>query len=152
MKGSCSGVAEAVGVSSGAAEYLNTSRLQRGDRFACSCVERAILSWQITAQIGPSAFRVDLPGLNGVHPVFHASLLEPYTRKGRIQQPDAQIEEPLRAMAEDVYEVEKITDRRKGNNDKWEYCIKWRGYPVEENSWEPGTNISARMLKTYWDS
>jgi hypothetical protein len=78
--------------------------------------------------------------------------LEPYIKTGRIQQPQVQIAEPLRTTAEDVYEVEKITDRRKDNNDKWEYCIKWKDYPIEENSWEPGANISANTLKAYWDS
>jgi hypothetical protein len=73
---------------------------------------------RILAQIGPSAFKVDLPSLNRVHPVFHASLLELYIKTGQIQQPQVQIAEPLRTTAEDVYKVEKITDRRKDNNDK----------------------------------
>jgi hypothetical protein len=35
-------------------------------------------------QISLSTFKVDVPGLNNVHPVFHASLLEPFKQRGTI--------------------------------------------------------------------
>jgi hypothetical protein len=44
VKGSCSGGAEAVSVSNGTAEYLDTSKLQWNDGSACDCVEREHLS------------------------------------------------------------------------------------------------------------
>ena len=40
------------------------------------------------------------------------------------------------------YEVEKILDRRRvGHSKKFEYFVKWKGYPEEENSWIPKQNI-----------
>jgi hypothetical protein len=104
----------------------------------------------IVDQIGPSAFKVDIPGLVNVHPVFHASLLEPYTPKGPIPQSDEPIVETLREYGDDVYEVDKIIDRRKNDADQWEYLVKWTGYPEEENSWEPGVSISANTLQQFW--
>jgi hypothetical protein len=105
----------------------------------------------ITAQIGPSAFRIDLPELQKVHPVFHASLLEPYSPEGAIPHPNAPQQDTLREYGDDVYEVERIVDRRRNEDDKWEYLVKWTGYPEEENSWEIGPNISANTLRKFWN-
>jgi hypothetical protein len=104
----------------------------------------------ILAQIGPSAFRVEIPGLTSVHPVFHASLLEPYTKKGSVEHPDQPIMDTLREYGDDVYEVDHIVERRETEGGQWEYLVKWRGYPEEENSWEPGPNISANTLNEFW--
>lgn len=105
----------------------------------------------ITDQIGSTTFRVDLPGLGSVHPVFHASLLEPYRPEGTIPHPSALKQDTLREYGDDVYEVEQILDRRRNEDDQWEYLIKWAGYPEEENSWERGANISANALQKFWD-
>lgn len=104
----------------------------------------------ILAQIGPSAFKVEVPGLNNVHPVFHASLLEPFTQRGTIAHPDTPITDTLRSYGDDVYEVDEILDRRQDENNQWEYLVKWKGYDQEENSWEAGSNISANTLNAFW--
>jgi hypothetical protein len=104
----------------------------------------------ILAQIGPTSFRVDVPGLDNVHPVFHASLLEPFVQQGSIPHPDTPITDTLRSYGDDVYEVEELRDRRRNDNNQWEYLVKWKGYGEEENSWEAGSNISANTLKTFW--
>jgi hypothetical protein len=106
----------------------------------------------ITAQTGPSAFKVDLPGLQKVHPVFHASLLEPYDPKGAIPHPNVPAQDTLREYGDDVYEVERIIDRRRNEGNKWEYLIKWAGYSEEENSWEVGANVSGNALKKFWEN
>lgn len=105
---------------------------------------------KIVAQYGPTTFKVDLPGLKSIHPVFHASLLEPYKQKGTIPQPKATLPETLRMDSDDVYEVNKILDKRLREDGTWEYLISWRGYAQSEDSWEPGANISGDLLKKYW--
>jgi hypothetical protein len=104
----------------------------------------------ILAQIGPTSFKVDVPGLDNVHPVFHASLLEPFAQQGSIPHPDTPITDTLRSYGDDVYEVEELRDRRQNDNNQWEYLVKWKGYGEEENSWEAGGNISANTLKAFW--
>jgi hypothetical protein len=104
----------------------------------------------VLAQIGRDAYRVDLPGLGQVHPVFHVSLLEPYVQRGSIPSQSAQPVDTLRTLGDDVYYVEEVLDRRKSSTGGWEYLVKWEGYPSEENSWEPGPNISAGALNDFW--
>jgi hypothetical protein len=104
----------------------------------------------ITDQYGPSAFKVDLPGLGQTHPVFHASLLEPYSPSGTIAHPEVQSVDTLRSYGEDVYQVDKVLERRQSEQGQWEYLVSWKGYPEEENSWEPAPNLSATTLKKFW--
>ena len=48
-------------------------------------------------------------------------------------------------MSEDaMYNVEKILDRRKVN-DRFEYKIKWEGYPMNQSTWEPLENLRTAM-------
>jgi len=104
----------------------------------------------IVAQIGRDAYQVDLPSLKGIHPVFHVSLLEPYTQKGTIESQSSSPVDTLHEFGDDVYYVEKILDRRQSSVGTWEYLVKWEGYPDSENSWEPGPNISAGAINDYW--
>ena len=46
----------------------------------------------------------------------------------------------------EFYNIEKILDRRKVNG-KFEYKIKWEGYPMNQSTWEPMKNLeSAKEL------
>ncbi|XP_018619457.1 chromodomain Y-like protein 2 [Scleropages formosus] len=37
----------------------------------------------------------------------------------------------------DLYEVERIVDKRRNKKGKWEYLIRWKGYGPSEDTWEP---------------
>ena len=69
---------------------------------------------------------------------------------GRVQPP------PLPVFEEDAsYEVERVLsheDRRSRSRPKKFYLIKWLGYALEHNSWEPECNLSVEVLKEYWDA
>ena len=53
-------------------------------------------------------------------------------------------------MAE-YYNIEKILDRRRINN-KFEYKIKWEGYPISQCTWEPMKNLeNAKPLIMEYD-
>ena len=101
-------------------------------------------------QIGPSSFKVHFPGLENVHPVFHASHLEPYIQNDTIPHPEQQTEHKLGSHGDDVYFVDKIVNHRKNKEDKWEYLVKWTGYDDSENTWEPTGHITERTLNEYW--
>ena len=68
---------------------------------------------RIIAQYRLLAYKVDLPGLNRAHPVFHALLLEPFNQKGLILHLDIPIVDTLREYSNNVYNVNKILKRRR---------------------------------------
>lgn len=105
----------------------------------------------VTAKIGETVYRVEMPGLENVHPVFHVSLLEKYSPHGRISHPPNEVVDTLREMGDDIYEVEKIVDSKQDEDGSWKYLIKWKGYPENENSWESSVDISANTLSKYWN-
>ena len=39
------------------------------------------------------------------------------------------------------FEVEKILKQRKNDNNRIEYLIKWKGYEINESTWEPEENL-----------
>ena len=65
------------------------------------------------------------------------------------------IEKTLRDIEQELeegeYEVEKLLKRRKRNN-RFEYLLKYKGYPDSENTWEPRSNIKVDLYKAFDDS
>ncbi|XP_041927712.1 chromodomain Y-like protein [Alosa sapidissima] len=47
--------------------------------------------------------------------------------------------------SEELYEVEKIVDKRKNKKGKMEYLVRWRGYGYEGDTWEPETHLANCM-------
>jgi transposase InsO family protein len=56
---------------------------------------------------------------------------------------------------ENIYQVEKIVHHRQDptQNNKFEYKVKWKGYPDNDNTWEPEDNfIERQCIRKYWTS
>lgn len=53
-------------------------------------------------------------------------------------------------MSKDVYEVEKILDKRMHNNKAY-YYVKWAGFPDSEATWEPINNLKTckELIREY---
>src|ERR1700730_2586231 len=88
------------------------------------------------SQVGPGGYRLKLPWAWRIHWVFNELLLTPYLPPSF---PSQNPPPPPPATIEDdhlEYEVEAILDVKKVG---WgvKYLVKWLGYPVEENTWEP---------------
>lgn len=49
-------------------------------------------------------------------------------------------------MADDIYVVERILDKRIIDNDQVEYFLKWFGYDEEDATWEPEENVFCKDL------
>ena len=100
----------------------------------------------INSQVGNGAYRLRLPLLmSRLHPVFNVvklSLAPPDPIPGRQTSPP-----PLPEIVdgEEEWMVEEILDSRMVNR-KLCYLVKWEGFGVEHNSWEPWDNVHAPEL------
>ena len=112
---------------------------------------RFIPNGTILERIHTEAFKVKLPKHDRIHPVFHASLLEPWNPSS-LPHPDEPVHDTLQSLGDDVYDVERVLDRRKNNAGFWEYFIKWKGFPDHDNTWEPGSHLSKEAISKYWRS
>eukprot|EP01052_Picozoa_sp_SAG31_P019526 SAG31_NODE_1428_length_8391_cov_4.335866_2_plen_194_part_00 len=53
-----------------------------------------------------------------------------------------------RELVEDEFEIEKIVDCRKRNN-RYEYLVKWKGYPQSANAWKRRDNSFRELYLAY---
>ena len=105
--------------------------------------------FEIIDTISPIVYKLKLPPRWKIHPVFHAALLMPYvemTEHGpNFTQP------PLEKVnEEEQFEVEAIVGHRKVGKT-YQYLVKWEGYPMVDNTWEPETSFegAAETLSAY---
>ena len=94
--------------------------------------------YTVIAKHGMVNYELDLPKDLRIHPVFHAGLIIPY-KKGDNPEGDHR-PDPEIIQGEEEYEVEEIEgiEKRQG---KWMCRVKWKGYPEDENTWEPLSNM-----------
>ena len=98
-----------------------------------------------------------LPKKWRIHDVFHVSLLEQdTTKKERVN--DTQLDFEFEAGNNEKYEVDGIWDSTvyakkstTGQMPGLYYLVLWKGYPKEENTWEPVSAIQHfwRLINTY---
>uniref|UniRef100_A0A8C5QB28 Polyprotein n=1 Tax=Leptobrachium leishanense TaxID=445787 RepID=A0A8C5QB28_9ANUR len=100
--------------------------------------------FQVLSIINPVALKLALPPSLRIHPVFHVSLLKPWTPDpfpGRAPSP------PPPVMVDDdlEYEIAEILDSRM-HRGRLQYLVDWKGYGPEERSWEPASQVHAPDL------
>ncbi|KAL8440826.1 hypothetical protein Emed_007647 [Eimeria media] len=97
----------------------------------------------IVARVGKVAYKLDLPPSMQVHSVFHVALLQRDKPRPPHMLPAAgwrPAQEP-QDDADPVYEVEHILDSRGSGADE-EFLVQWKGYPAEQATWEPLSNLT----------
>ena len=101
----------------------------------------------VLEQKGPVTYKLQLPKTWKIHPVFHASVLEP-TSVDTPERPNPEIHPDGQ---EPEYEVESIKDHRKDARGRSRYLVKWKGYTDNECTWEPENNLThcAQLLQNY---
>ena len=97
-----------------------------------------------------TAYKLDLPQHMKVHPVFHISQLKLYRRPADAARTYEKPRPVIVGEAEE-FEVDEIINHRKRKrgrkNNKIEYLIVWKGYPVHESTWEPEENVANAQEK-----
>ena len=91
--------------------------------------------FHISEVLGSLMYWLKLPEQWKIHPVSHTTLLTLF-KKNNIHGPNYINPPPDLITGEPEYEIEAInTHRRQGRG--YLYLIKWKGYPLAKNTWEP---------------
>jgi Chromo (CHRromatin Organisation MOdifier) domain len=106
--------------------------------------------FKITKIISPIAVQLKLPVQWSIHPIFHTSLLTPYTETPS-HGPNFTRPPPDLIEGEEEYKVEQIHSHWTwGWRKTLQYLIKWKGYPESDNTWENADQIHApTLIKLY---
>jgi hypothetical protein len=103
---------------------------------------------KILERVGQQAYRVALPTqYSRMHDVFPVSLIEPWH-----DRPGVADNLPLPDLIDDEeeWEVEDIVTHQGEGTDR-RYLVKWSGWPVEYNTWEPSDHLrnAQQLLRRY---
>jgi len=100
---------------------------------------RKLGPFEVIKQVSPVTYKIKIPKRYKIYPVIHVSELEPFFEDdfGRTQPPPP----PIIVDDNEEYEVEEILDKR-SHYGKTQYLIKWKGYSLDEASWEPEENLN----------
>ncbi|KAJ9513207.1 hypothetical protein QJQ45_029305 [Haematococcus lacustris] len=128
---------------------LSTKNLKLKPGKARKLIPRYVGPFEILLLVGAVAVKLDLPAsMSRLHPVFHVSLIKPYTGTDVGFMPP-----PVTWMDETpVYYVERLLDHKGVKDNKAGfYLVQWEGYDSTHNTWEPRSNLTGcdKVLAEY---
>ena len=105
--------------------------------------------FEITEVKNPLVYQLKIPDRWKIHPVFHATLLSRYVTT-QAHGPSFSEPPPETIDGEQEWEVEAITDHKKAGRG-YRFLVKWKGYPLAENKWLPGSSLvnAGDILEAY---
>jgi hypothetical protein len=138
--------------SAGQLVMLSTKHLRKNASGSRKMLPRWIGPFPVVRMVGSSAVELTLPPDMHIHPTFHSSLVRLY-RTPEGSEPMVTDPAPTWLPEKDrLWDVERILDFRyrsvriKGKLRKIpEWFTKWKGFPPEENSWEPKRNFTSDL-------
>lgn len=118
--------------------------LPQGARLGSARAKLASRGWgpfDIVELVSEVAVKLKLPKAWRMHPVVHVSNVVPWKDgsahfPGRVKPaPDPELVD-----GDVMFYVDAIRDHEFRPGGLW-YLVKWKGYPEEENTWEPASNL-----------
>jgi RNase H-like domain found in reverse transcriptase/Reverse transcriptase (RNA-dependent DNA polymerase)/Integrase zinc binding domain/Chromo (CHRromatin Organisation MOdifier) domain len=125
--------------------YLDASDIKT-TRPSQKLAHRNLGPFVVERQVGSSAYRLRLPrSMNRLHPVFNVVKLtqapvDPIPGRRAHAPPP-----PVLVGDGEEYIVERVLDSRV-RRGKLQFKVKWKGYGVEEDSWESASDVHADDL------
>src|SRR3981189_1071869 len=96
--------------------------------------------YAVTKVLSNNAYELKLPKSMKIHPVFSVVKLIPFNETEIPEQKATSLPAPILVDRVEEYKIEEIIDSRK-RRGRTQYLVKWKGFPTEENTWEPATSI-----------
>lgn len=99
---------------------------------------------------GPLTYQLELPKTWKIHDTFHPIHLSPY--KETVQYgPNETRPPPDLIDNEEEYEVDHIVRHKRNNKRNLLFLIRWKGYTMEDDTWEPAGNLkhAKEMVEEY---
>ena len=115
---------------------------------------RYISPFEVLKRIGEVSYELALPpGLSGVHPVFHVSMLKRYHGDGNyiIRWDSVLLDENLSYEEEPVAILEREI-RKLRSREIASIKVQWKNRPVEEATWEKEADMQERYPHLFTDS
>lgn len=122
----------------------------RTDRPSKKLEDKRYGPFKVTEVVGPNAYRLQLPASMKIHPVFNTVKLRPFFEDPIPGRRVPSRPPPVIEGEAPEYEVEYLKDSRL-HRGKLQYLVKWKGYPQEESTWEPATNLenSKKLIEEF---
>ena len=104
-----------------------------------------------------SSYKLDLPMMYQIHPIFHAKLLKPATLNDRERFPMRELTRPSPVFenhdrGSDNYELEYIRNHRDKAHGR-EYYIHWKGWSSSDDEWIHKDDMdSLNLIAEYFSS
>jgi len=106
--------------------------------------EKFIGPYVVRKIVSENAVELELPASLRIHPVVNIRKIMKYREQVEGQKKISP--PPVKVDGEKEYKVEEILDRQE-RRGKMRYLVKWKGYTVEENTWEGLENLKNAMEK-----
>jgi hypothetical protein len=127
---------------------LDASNLTFRNQPSLKFRDRWVGPLDVVEVISPVAYKLKLPEEMECHPVFHLSKLAPWlTDQAHPEHLQSSRRFAVRGESNKGFVVENIVDAAIGthpsrkNGNVLLFRVKWEGYPMEENTWEPWHGI-----------
>lgn len=121
--------------------------------------EKYLGPFKIIEKVSDVNYKLELPVLMGIHPVFHVSKLKEFKESNpkfgeRSAGPFNDLSEVIAPDGDKDWEIEAILeDGKEQDGDRNIYLCKWRGWDSVDNTWEVAANIKkyggGQLLREY---
>ena len=128
----------------------------RTERPSKKLEDRRYGPFKITKVLSPTAVQLQLPVSWKIHPTFHVVKLRPFIEDRSMHPEEVPPPPDLDDDGELQYEVEEVLDsrRNKRRRNLLEYKVHWKGYPREDDSWLPHSELqdtAPELLQEFHD-